>query len=486
MISRRQYLKTGSTLLALLGSSFASAKAATAPGSQDIPQYDVVVVGAGTGGLVTAIQAHDLGLKPIIVEKMECPAGNTIYAMGSFAAFGTNLQNEAGVKDSKEAFYRDFMKVSEERADPELVQVYVDNISEAVNWLQNDLGIAFKPLKKGVFSRWPAVDGKGITGGGQLIRSLVREAEKRKIPFLFNAKVNNLLTNERGHVIGVVAQADDGIKTIHAKDGVVIATGGFSGNSEMLNTYMGGTLSRLCLRGSPYVTGENVTLTRPLGARLVNMDQFHCGPIVANTHLNPNIVINSGTGFEIDENGKRFVDENSVYTAKCRTTVLKTRRNMGWHIMSSNCERTKAAVEKYKKLNTVFYEGNTPEELAQKLGIDPKAFTELFNAYNQAVKDNTLKNWEPPCTLKNPVELTEAPFYAFPFQGGITATFGGPKINTNAQIINNEGRPIRGLYAVGNAAGGLFFANYIGGAQLGGATVFGRKAAAHMASHHSH
>ena len=77
--------------------------------------------------------------------------------------------------------------------------------------------------------------------------------------------------------------------------------------------------------------------------------------------------------------------------------------------------------------------------------------------------------------------LDKAPYYAFPFQGGITATFGGPKINKFAQVVNTEDVPINGLYAVGNAAGGLFFGNYIGGTQLGGAIVFGRIAAQHMA-----
>ena len=135
-------------------------------------------------------------------------------------------------------------------------------------------------------------------------------------------------------------------------------------------------------------------------------------------------------------------------------------------------------------MNTKVLVAQTPEELAKKMGVDPKIILSLFKEYNDALAANKLKELNPPCSLADPKPLNKAPYYGFPFQGGITATFGGPKINSNAQVINNEGRVIPGLYAVGNAAGGLFYGNYIGGTQLGGATVFGRIAARKMASLH--
>ena len=100
--------------------------------------------------------------------------------------------------------------------------------------------------------------------------------------------------------MGVECLTDDGLKNYMARDGVVIGTGGFSANRAMLCRYMGGPLSRLVLRGSQYVTGENVSMTEPLGAMLVHMDQFHCGPIVENTHANPNSVIDAGTGLDVN------------------------------------------------------------------------------------------------------------------------------------------------------------------------------------------
>ena len=104
------------------------------------------------------------------------------------------------------------------------------------------------------------VDGQGLTGGARLVRYLLEACEKRNIPIIYNTKAIELLTNDAGRVIGVRAQGDLHKTDYFAKDGVVIATGGFSANRELLCRYMGGPLSRLVLRGSPYVTGDNLML----------------------------------------------------------------------------------------------------------------------------------------------------------------------------------------------------------------------------------
>lgn len=225
-------------------------------------------------------------------------------------------------------------------------------------------------------------------------------------------------------------------------------------------------------------------LTAPVGAQLVHIDQFHCGPIVEETHANPNFVIDAGQGIDVDVRGYRFMDEIYTYTQKSMATATKTPENMAYHIIDAHWPKAESAAKKFLAMNTKVLVAQTPEELAKRMGVDPKVILSLFKEYNDALAANKLKELNPPCSLKEPQPLNKAPYYAFPFQGGITATFGGPKINANAQVINNEGRVIPGLYAVGNAAGGLFYGNYIGGTQLGGATVFGRIAARKMASLH--
>lgn len=160
---------------------------------------------------------------------MECSAGNSLYASGGIAAWGTSQQKEEGRNETKESFREDMMKVSEYRADPALVGAYVNHIPEDFEWLKKQ-GVKFSKIGK---KPWPLnyrmhnVDGQGLTGGARLVRYLLEACEKRNIPIIYNTKAIELLTNDAGRVIGVRAQGDLHKTDYFAKDGVVIATGRF-------------------------------------------------------------------------------------------------------------------------------------------------------------------------------------------------------------------------------------------------------------------
>jgi Succinate dehydrogenase/fumarate reductase, flavoprotein subunit len=489
-ISRRDLLKgslaaVGVGAVSLLGNE-ASAKPTSEQSSAET--FDAVIIGAGCAGLVCAIETYDRGGKPVVLEKMGNPFGNSVFALGSVAVTGTRMQKAEGFEDSVDAFYEDMMKVSMNHADPELVRYYAENSADAVHWLADEVGVKFKKLSQEVYpilSRAHRVDTegtKGMTGGGMLIRKLLAAIKKRNIPVVYHAKAIELLTNNKLEVTGVRALTPDGLKDYNARGGVLIASGGFSGNHEMLTMYMGGWASNLVTRGSPYVTGENISLTRPLGAQLVNMDQFHGGPIVGATHANPTDLINAGFGIVVSPQGKRIIDEAETYVAKAKALPKLVPQNIAYQVCDSNSENKKleGVAQKYVHLNTTLYKANTLEELAKAAGFPEKEFVTMIKEYNAALDNKTLDKLVPPNTLKKPYPIKQAPFYAFPFEGGMTATFGGPKINTRAEIVNTERKPIPGLYAAGNAAGGLFYNDYIGGCQLGGATIFGRVAAREM------
>ena len=129
--------------------------------------------------------------------------------------------------------------------------------------------------------------------------------------------------------------------------------------------------------------------------------------------------------------------------------------------------------DSYARLGAPVYVGNTIEEAAKKAGLDPAKVASTVAEYNKAVKEEKRGELVPVNTLPKAPLVEKAPFYVVPFQGGMTATFGGPLINTNGQVLDTENRPIDGLFAVGNAVGGLFYDNYVGGAQLTSAAVFG-------------
>jgi fumarate reductase flavoprotein subunit len=449
-----------------------------------VKDYDAIILGAGTAGLVAAVEAYNQGIKPVVLEKMDLPAGNSIYAVGGVNACGTRIQKQEGVTENKDDLFADMMKVSADQADPALTRTYVEHIGEDVDWLQDTIGVKFRKLENLPYpflSRLHFVEGGSITGGGMLIRLLLAACKKRNIPILYHTKAVELITDKKIAVTGVRALTEDGLVDFNARGGVVIATGGFSANREMLCGYIGGVMSRLPLRGSSYVTGENITLTKPLFAKLVHMDQFHCGPVVSATHVNPQGALNSGYGIIVDLRGKRIIDEGTTYVAKARALPNLTPENKAYQLVDSNWPAVEKMAEKFTDMNSPFFQDHNVDGLAKKAGLPVEAVVAAIDGYNEALKNHKLKDLNPPCTYKDPHAMDKGPFYAFPFESGMTTTFGGPKINTNAQVLNLEDEPIKGLYAAGNAAGGLFFQDYIGGSQLGGATVFGRIAARHIA-----
>jgi fumarate reductase flavoprotein subunit len=485
-VSRRSLL--GSVTLGTAAAMTAAAPAVRAQGTENEEQsggtWDVVVVGAGTAGIVCAITAHDLGAKVCVLEKADRPDGNSIYALGTVAAWGTKWQKACNIQDSRDAMYADMMKVSAGRAVPELTATYVDNISAAADWLQDEIGVKFGKLK---MTPWPrlgrghrVVADPGMTGGSTLIAKLLAAAKKRDIPFFYEHKVVELLKGPRGEVVGAKALTDDGYKTFNARGGVLISTGGFSANPEMTDRYIGGWASRLAIRGSRNTTGENVSLTLPFFARMVNMDQFHAGPIVSETHVNPADVLNTMQGIIVDLRGERFMDEQNTYVIKAKTCAMKTIENKAFCIVDSKCPVLEKTIAKFNRLHNPYGKADTVEDLAKQVGLPPETLAKNVKAYNAAVDAGKLAELSPANTYRKPVKLDKPPFYAVPYEGGMTATFGGPLINSKAEVQNLEGKTIKGLYAAGNAAGGIFFRDYIGGSQLGGATVFGRIAARQM------
>ena len=485
-LARRTLLKSSLCAMAsagLLGSASA-AQSRTTTGSKE-HKFDVVVVGAGCAGLVCAIEAHDLGASVCVIEKADRPDGNAIFSLGGICAWGTNIQKAAGVKDTFQDFYDSMMKVSSYRADPHLTRTYAEHISEDVDWLWEKMGVPF--MEEVYRNPWPKLGREirtqlqGLTGGAVLIQTLLKQAQQRKIPFFYERKAVKLLTGERGEVTGVRTLNDEiGYETFIANGGVLLATGGFSANSAMVDRYIGGWASRLALRGSRNTTGENVTLTEPLFAKMMHMDQFHSGPIISETHVNPADILNSGYGVIVSLQGKRFVDESATYIIKAKGCARLTAENRAYCIVDSQCKPLDRVIPTFDKLNSPYGKADTLEELCKKVGLPVEETLVSLKKYNDAVKAGKLDKLDPPNHYVKPVVIEKGPFYAVPYEGGMTATFGGPLINVKAEVQNLEGHTIRGLYAAGNAAGGLFFNDYIGGSQLGAATVFGRIAAREM------
>ena len=215
---------------------------------------------------------------------------------------------------------------------------------------------------------------------------------------------------------GVKALTPAGQKTFMSRGGVCIATGGFSGNPEMVDRYIGGWATRMVLRGSPAITGENISLTLPLFTKFVNMDQFHSGPIIGKTHVNPADVLNSGYGIQVNTSGNRYMDENNTYVIKARTTAQMTLDNTAWVIVDSDCSVLDKVIPKFDRLNSPYGKADTIEELCKQVGLPAEKVKKLVDEYNEKMKAGKLGEMNPPCTYKKPHPIAKAPFYAVPLQ----------------------------------------------------------------------
>ena len=448
--------------------------------------YDVIVIGAGCGGLVCAVRAAEKGLKALLIEKMPMPAGNTIYAAGFLLGVNTSFQKGKDLpKDSVDAFYEDMMKVSQGKGDPKLTRKVAEQADPTLEWLHSYCGVNFAAGSKLVWpmlSRAHLVVGDVKPGGGQLAKTLLEKAKALGVEVRFNTKAMVLLSDEKtGCVNGVRIKTKDGLSEVYAKRGVVIATGGYSANQQLVTQYIGSAGAKMPIRGSRVIAGENILLVGPYFAKVVNVDQYHCGPIYGPTGANPLNIVNNGVC--VNKAGVRFTNEGQTYVQMSRDVAAMTKDNWAYMVVDQAGHDIPILAndwDSYKRTGAPVYTGNTIAEAARKAGIDPKALEKTIARYNKAVKRNTRNQLKPANTLPKAPLVEKAPFYIVPFQGGMTATFGGPLINENAQVLDTEGQVIKGLFAVGNASGGLFYDNYVGGAQLTSAAVFGIAAADFM------
>lgn len=472
------------------GAAMTAPAYASQPGvvqGQKVPveKYDVVVLGAGCAGMSCALEAALAGAKVVVLDKMSRPAGNTIFAGGHFNATDTFVQKRDGLTDTKEEFFKDMMAVSQGRGDPELTQLYVDKSGEAIQWLTDKVGIKWRKMVKEV---WPAttrghvVDGKLKPGGAQLSKQLVDACKKAGVKFVFNAKVVELLSSPDLTCLGArTVSEDDGVVDYLGKGGVLLATGGFHANKEMLCKYMGGTAAWMPIRGSVVNTGENITLTKPFFPQYVNMDQFHAGPIHGPTRANPSTMVNYGVLVRND--GKRFIDEVSTYVRVAQQMPKLIRENWANIIIDSqvvDIDTVATRIARYKRAKAPIYTADKLEDAIKLAGLPVEETMKTVRDYNKAVKAGKANQLTPPNTLEKPRLIEKGPFMILPFQGGMTATFGGPKITRRAEVLNTENKPIKGLYAAGNAIGGIFYDDYIVGSQLTAAVIFGRIAADEM------
>ena len=240
--------------------------------------YDVIVVGSGGAGMAAAISAKDAGADVAIFEKMPVIGGNTSKSSGGMNASETKFQKEQGIEDSNDLFYEETLKGGKGTNDPDLLRYMVDNSAGAIDWLDS-MGIR---LNKITFSGGFSVarihrpeDGSAV--GGYLVNGLYYNLMEREVPIFVNAEVTDL-TDKDGAVTGVTLKLDGKEKTIKAK-AVVLATGGFGSNMDMITKFKP-ELEGYVTTNHEGATGDGIALAEEEGAETVQMDQIQIHPTV--------------------------------------------------------------------------------------------------------------------------------------------------------------------------------------------------------------
>lgn len=431
-------------------------------------EADVVVIGAGGAGLTSAIAAHEKGAKVILIEKTELLGGNTNYATAGLNAAGTKIQEKLGEKDSSELFYEDTMKGGKNKNNKELVKVLANNSSAIVDWLiERGADLSEITSTGGQSAKRTHRPTGGAAVGPNIVAALSKTAENDKIDIRKGTKAIALVKG-KNRIVGVkVREADGKEYTIKAK-AVIVATGGFGANAKMVEKY-NPKLKGFGSTNNPAIVGDGIVMVEKVGGALVDMNEIQTHPTVVHNKTNMITEAVRGEGaILVNKDGKRFIDELETRDVVSKA-ILEQKGKSAFLVFDEGIRTKLKAADGYVKKG--FAVEGTLEEIAAKIGADVKELEATLNKYNEAVKSKVDSEFNKK-TL--PKELTGTKYYAIEISPAVHHTMGGVRINTNAEVLGKNGRPIRGLYAAGEVTGGIHGANRIGGNAVADITVFGK------------
>jgi tricarballylate dehydrogenase len=479
-------------------------------------RYDVVIVGAGNAAFCAALAAQEHGARVLVLERApeDESGGNSRFTAGLMRVAYNGVEDLKRVMPdlsaeeiartdfgtyAEDQFLDDMARVTEFRCDPDLTEILVKRSLDTVAWMRTK-GVRFTAAWGrqafnigGRFKFWGGLTVEAVGGGPGLVESLTNAARKNGIDIWYGARATGLLADDDG-VKGVQVRRE-GKTTFVAAKSVVLAAGGFQANPEWRARYLGPGWELAKVRGTRFNTGDVIRMALDIGAAPTgNWSGCHAVAWERNAPEFGDLAVGDQFqkhsypwGIYLNAHGKRFVDEGADFRnytyAKYGRVILSQPGQFAWQLFDA---KVKAQLrDEYKIRQVTKRSANTLEELVKQLDdVDAGAALKEIKAYNAAVRtdipfDPNVKDGR--CTegLAIPKSnwantLDAPPFEAYAVTCGITFTFGGLRINTDAQVISTDGVPIPGLFAAGELVGGIFYFNYPGGTGLTNGAVFGR------------
>ena len=501
----------------------------TANGETVSYDADVVVIGAGGAGMTAAMTAADAGQKVVILESQAMVGGNSARATGGMNAAKTVYQDEnefdqaAGVEktlataaekyadnetitalaktvseqwaayqanptgyfDSVELMELDTMVGGKGINNPELVKTLCEGTTDAIDWLdENGItlhnvssfgGASVKRIHRPVNE-----EGKVVSVGAYMIPLLQENCEKRGIDIVLNTTVDTILTDANGAAVGVSGTDKDGNTVVVNAKSVILATGGFGANLDMVTQYKP-ELAGFMTTNAAGAQGQGIEMATAIGAGTVDMDQIQIHPTVeANTAALITEGLRGDGAILVNANGERFVDEVGTRDVVSAAEIAQP-GSYSWLIVDQAMADASSVIQGYIKKGYT-KTGATYEELAKELDVDPAAFAntmETWNSYVEAKNDPDFGR----TSFANP--LNNGPYYAIKVTAGVHHTMGGVTINSATEVLKEDGTVIPGLFAAGEVTGGVHGANRLGGTAVADFVVFGRIAGESAANYAS-
>ena len=434
--------------------------------------YDVVIVGSGGAGLTSAIQAYELGLSPVILEKMDKIGGNTNRASSGMNAAETFVQLNHHIVDSFQEFYDETFIGGGKQNNPELLKFFTEHGALAIDWLdQHGLKLDDLTITGGMKTMRTHRPSSLMPIGGYLVTELLKYVEKYQIPLFDNVKVVDILS-ENGQVTGIKAESDREIEI--KTSAVILATGGFGAGKDLLAQYRSDLLN-LRTTNQPGATGDGIKLAQKLGAQLVDMEQVQVHPTVQQDTPHAYLIGEAVRGegaILVNNNGTRFVNE--LDTRKNVTQAIDDLDGTGAYlIFDTDIRKRVKAIEFYDHVGLV-KTGQTLSQLAAEIKVDANELEKTVANWNQAVKAQQDSEFNRTTGMER--DISDGPFFAIHIAPAVHYTMGGLKINDKTQVLNTDNKIIKGLFAAGEIAGGLHGNNRIGGNSIAETVVFGRQA----------
>ncbi len=464
-MSRRGFL---SSLVALGAVGAGAALTGCSPRSIDAEKdkakidggsFDIVVIGAGGAGMAATINAVEQGAKVLLLEKMPVAGGNTCFAEGGMNACCTKYQEAAGIQDSVDLMVSDTYTGGHEKGDLDLIRHMCANSNAAIEWL-GQRGIVLSKLSTsgGASVKRIHRPETGEAVGRYIVKGMSEQCRDAGVSAVCNTKVKQLIM-EDGKVVGVLASNPQDLDIEYKCKAVIVATGGFGANHEMLAQYRPELLDAVTTN-QPGAQGDGIVFSQAAGADLVDIGEIQVHPTVEQTTAT---LLSEGIRGDgailVNANGVRFGNE-----LRTRDVVSYSEWDQpgkfAWAVFDHTVYEHNTSIEEKFVARKIIQVANTFEELGAKMDVPVDAFVDTVKSYN----DNIANGVEDPLgRVKANCPLESAPFYAVKVAPGIHHTMGGLRVNTNMEVLDKDGQPIPGLFAAGEVTGGTHGGNRLGG-----------------------